>query len=56
MQAELRQQIQESLIKLGDTQDGRIVLKAARLDGLNPANDSDYDSTRVIIKELPPQK
>jgi phosphonate transport system substrate-binding protein len=51
-----RQQIQELLVNLGDNQRGRIVLKAARLDGFNQANDSDYDSTRAIIKELPTQK
>jgi phosphonate transport system substrate-binding protein len=56
MPATLQQQIQKSLIQLGETQHGRTILKTALLDGFKKANDNDYDSTRAIIRELPPQK
>ncbi len=50
--AEQKQRIQQALLQLGDSAEGRAVLKAAHLSGLNPAADSDYDIHRQIINRV----
>lgn len=42
--------LQQALLQLSDSVEGRSVLKAARLSGLNPATDTDYDVHRQIIE------
>ncbi len=53
MPAALQQQIKDLLVQLGSSERGRIILKSAHLNGLNPATDSDYDDARKIIAALP---
>lgn len=45
----LKQHIQEILLTLKDTQQGQEILQAARLSGMNPATDTDYNRHREII-------
>lgn len=52
MPEKLRQQIQAVLINMKNSENGRTVLKKARLTGLLKAKDSDYDEHRQIIKEV----
>lgn len=40
------------LLGMGASPEGRDVLETARLTGLNPASDADYDAHRAIIAEL----
>jgi phosphonate transport system substrate-binding protein len=42
--------IQEAMIKLAETEAGREILKAARVDGFVPVTDSEYDKVREITK------
>lgn len=46
----LRDKIKHYLITLDKQPGGKEILSAARLDRLNPANDSDYDLHRQIVK------
>jgi phosphonate transport system substrate-binding protein len=52
MPAPLQARLRSLLLGLKHTDEGRKVLKAARLTGLNPAADSDYDPHREIILSL----
>ena len=49
---ELRQKIQTLLTGLSNTSNGKAILKAAHVNDFSPANDSDYESTREIIREV----
>jgi phosphonate transport system substrate-binding protein len=44
--------IQQSLSQLGDSEQGRGLLRNAQLDGLLPTTDSDYDAHRKIIRDV----
>lgn len=52
MDSQLKHRIRQLLIGLKDSDEGRPILEAARLDALNPAEDSDYDEHRAIIKAV----
>jgi phosphonate transport system substrate-binding protein len=52
MEEGLKNRIQSSLLALNQTPDGKQILRAAALTGLNPARDSDYDGCRQLIKEV----
>ncbi|NVJ90394.1 MAG: phosphate/phosphite/phosphonate ABC transporter substrate-binding protein [Methylocystaceae bacterium] len=52
MDPSLKMKIQKIFMTLKDSAKGQAVLKAARLTGLNPAQDSDYDIHRKIIAEV----
>ncbi len=49
---ELRQKIQNLMTGLGETERGKAILKAAHVNGFSPASDSDYDSSRRIIRDV----
>lgn len=48
----LRQKIRDLMTRLGESERGKDILKAAHVNGFSPANDSDYDSSRKIIKDV----
>lgn len=48
----LKQRIRELLIGLKDTDEGRKILKQARLSAFNPVQDSDYDVHRQIVDSV----
>lgn len=48
----IKQLIRDSLLDLGDTEQGQAVLKSAGLDALVPADDAEYDAHRKIIKDV----
>ncbi|MBF0256448.1 MAG: phosphate/phosphite/phosphonate ABC transporter substrate-binding protein [Gammaproteobacteria bacterium] len=52
MPAALQEQLRELLLGLKQTEAGRGILKKARLSGLNPVTDADYDAHRQIIQQL----
>ncbi|MEH6471579.1 MAG: PhnD/SsuA/transferrin family substrate-binding protein [Halopseudomonas sp.] len=52
MDAELRQQIQQSLVGLEKTERGRAILKKAKMTGMGTAKDGDYDPHRLIIAKV----
>lgn len=54
MPKSLRQQIQRLLVNLAKSEQGRAVLKAARLTGMSEAADPDYEGARKIIGKLAP--
>ena len=49
---ETRNEVQRILSTLRDSEEGRAILKAAKLTGLNIATDADYDPHRRIVKEV----
>ncbi len=51
----LAQRIQQLLAGLKDDEEGRAILKTARLTGLAPSEDRDYDRCREIVRELMPE-
>ncbi len=55
MPPHLAQQIRSLLISLKDSEEGRAILKAARLTGLAPSEDADYDRCREIVREVAPE-
>ncbi|MCG7983068.1 MAG: phosphate/phosphite/phosphonate ABC transporter substrate-binding protein [Candidatus Thiodiazotropha lotti] len=46
---DLKTKITDLLLKLKNSDDGKKILKSARLSAFNPASDAEYDSHRVII-------
>lgn len=48
----LRMQIKSVLSDLHKTDQGRAILKSARIDGLSPASDDEYDPVRKYIREV----
>lgn len=52
MDPSLKDKIRQLLTGLKDSETGRTVLKAARLTGINPATDTDYDDHRAILKAM----
>lgn len=48
----LKKKIQLALSTLKDTDEGRKILRSAKLDGLVPTVDSDYDRHRKIIRDV----
>jgi phosphonate transport system substrate-binding protein len=52
MSAELKQRLQRLLIDLKQTEEGRKILKQARLSALNPVTDKDYDAHRTIVDSV----
>lgn len=52
MHPALKQSLRQALIALRDSEQGQEILSQARLTGLNPVNDSDYDRHRVIIEQI----
>ncbi len=55
MPKQLVQQIKNLLITLKDSEEGRAILKVARLTGLAPSEDRDYDRCREIIRDVTPE-
>jgi phosphonate transport system substrate-binding protein len=51
----LAKQIQQLLVTLKDSEEGRAILQVARLTGLVPSGDHDYDHCREIIREVAPE-
>lgn len=51
----LAERIQQLITTLKDNPEGRAVLKAARLSGIAPSQDSDYDECRKIIRAVMPE-
>ena len=51
MAPELKTRLRQLLLTLRESEQGRVVLKKARLTALNPASDSDYDAHRAIINQ-----
>lgn len=49
---ELKTKIRDLLVGLKSTEAGAAILKSAKLTGLNPAEDGDYDQHRNIIKAV----
>jgi phosphonate transport system substrate-binding protein len=49
---ELIDAIQQALISLNDSLDGQTVLDSAKLSAIEPAQDSDYDECRRIIRDV----
>jgi phosphonate transport system substrate-binding protein len=54
MPADLARRIQQLLAGLKESEEGRAILKVARLTGLTPSEDRDYDRCREIIREVVP--
>ncbi|MEH6652349.1 MAG: PhnD/SsuA/transferrin family substrate-binding protein [Motiliproteus sp.] len=52
MNSQLRQEIQQSLVQLEQTEKGRAVLKQAKMTGFGTAEDKDYDPHRRIIAKV----
>lgn len=52
MDSKQRQLIQNAMLSLNGSSEGRKILKRAGLTGLKKATDKDYDSTREIIDEF----
>lgn len=52
MDEALSQQIQQTLIRLEDTDAGRAILKRAKMTGFGAAKDEDYDPHRRIIAKV----
>jgi phosphonate transport system substrate-binding protein len=52
MDTQLKQQIQSLLLSLKDSEQGRKILKAAQLTGLNLVKDEDYNLHRAMIKQV----
>lgn len=52
MDLELKQQIQDLLANLDQSEEGRKVLKAAKLNGLVKTTDSEYNKHREIVKAV----
>lgn len=50
MDEELAQQVQQYMLELNDTDAGRDILTKAKLSGLHPAKDEDYNPHREMIK------
>ncbi len=48
----LKQRLQSLLVNLKQSEEGREILKQARLSAFNPATDSDYDAHREIIDSV----
>lgn len=48
----VKNKIQQSLLMLNDSAEGKRILKSARLTGLHIAKDSDYDIHRSLIKDV----
>lgn len=55
MPEQLAERIQQLLVTLKDSEEGRAILKVARLSGLAPSDDRDYDRCRQIIREVVPE-
>jgi phosphonate transport system substrate-binding protein len=55
MPEQLKERIQQLLTTLKDSEEGRGILKAARLTGLEPSEDQDYNHCREIIREVIPE-
>ena len=55
MPEQLAKQIQHLLVTLKDSEEGRAILRVARLTGLTPSDDHDYDYCREIIREVAPE-
>jgi phosphonate transport system substrate-binding protein len=50
--SELKQRLETLLIGLKQTEEGREILKHARLSAFNPATDKDYDAHREIVDSV----
>ena len=48
----LKQRLQALLVNLNRSEEGRTILKQARLSALNPARDEEYDAHRKIIESV----
>jgi phosphonate transport system substrate-binding protein len=42
--------LQQAMLSMNDSNEGRRLLKSAGMSGIRPASDSEYDTTRIIIK------
>ncbi len=47
-----RRKIQQLMVELNDSPAGRQILQSAKLTGLHPADDAEYDSHRKIVKAV----
>ena len=54
MSTQLAEQIRQLLVGLKGSEEGQAILKAARLTGLAPSDDRDYDRCREIVREVVP--
>lgn len=52
MPAELKQRLQTLLVNLKQSEEGRMILRQARLSALNPVTNEDYDSHREIVEAV----
>jgi phosphonate transport system substrate-binding protein len=52
MTASLRDKIQQAMLKLNDTKQGKRILKNAQLTGIRIATDAEYDPHRLIIQSV----
>jgi phosphonate transport system substrate-binding protein len=52
MAASLRDNIQQAMLKLNDTEQGKRILKNAQLTGIHIATDAEYDPHRLIIQSV----
>ena len=52
MPAELKQRLQTLLVNLKQSEEGRKILKQARLSAFNPVTDKDYDPHREIVEAV----
>ena len=48
----LKHRIQQLLINLKNSEEGREILKQARLSAFNPVTDEDYDAHREIVEQV----
>ena len=48
----LKQRIRSLLVNLNQSEEGREILKQARLSAFNPVTDQDYDAHREIVKSV----
>ncbi len=52
MSPELKQRLQTLLVNLKQTEEGKEILKRARLSAFNPVTDKDYDAHREIVNDV----
>jgi phosphonate transport system substrate-binding protein len=52
MASELKQRIERILVNLKQSEEGRQILKQARLSAFNPVTDKDYDAHRAIVDSV----
>lgn len=52
MSSELKQRIEQLLVNLKHSKEGRQILKQARLSAFNPVTDKDYDAHRAIVDSV----